>query len=146
MTPSLEARLRARQGALTAELVREPGAFGLGQVPARLNPDATTTVVCGFCSTGCGLNVHLKEGSAINLTADPEYPVARDRLGWWTQAGDVDALSSTVEEFSRISDDHLAALAERCREHARTKFDWDRIAERCLMALPMRTFRGIGHD
>jgi glycosyltransferase involved in cell wall biosynthesis len=87
----------------------------------------------------CGLPV-------IYSSTDPEDPVARDRLGWWTQAGDVDALSSTVEEFSRISDDHLAALAERCREHARTKFDWDRIAERCLMALPMRTFRGIGHD
>ncbi len=23
-------------------------------------PDATTTMVCGFCSTGCGLNVHLQ--------------------------------------------------------------------------------------
>ena len=34
---------------------RAPGGFGLGQVPARLKPDATTTVVCGFCSTGCGL-------------------------------------------------------------------------------------------
>src|ERR1043166_4994631 len=31
--------------------------------------------VCGFCSTGCGLQVHLRQGHAINLTAAPEYPV-----------------------------------------------------------------------
>ncbi len=32
-------RLRRRDGHLTAELRREPGGFGLGQVPARLKPD-----------------------------------------------------------------------------------------------------------
>jgi assimilatory nitrate reductase catalytic subunit len=62
-------------GPLTADLVRAPGEFGLGQVPARLKPDATTTVVCGFCSTGCGLNVHLKDGQAVNLSATADYPV-----------------------------------------------------------------------
>jgi len=67
--------LRQWKGTLTEELVREPGKFGLGQVPSRLAPDATTTVVCGFCSTGCGLNIQLKEGEAINLSADVEYPV-----------------------------------------------------------------------
>ena len=35
--------LRAWSGTLTEELVREPGKFGLGQVPSRLVPDATTT-------------------------------------------------------------------------------------------------------
>ncbi len=55
--------LHRRHGPLTRDLVREPGGFGLGQVPARLAPDATTTMVCGFCSTGCGLSVHLREGS-----------------------------------------------------------------------------------
>jgi len=44
-------------------------------VPRQLSPDATTTAVCGYCSTGCGLNVHLREGEAINLTADSDYPV-----------------------------------------------------------------------
>ncbi len=54
--------LRAWTGPLTEELVRHPGEFGLGQVPLSLKPDATTTMVCGFCSTGCGLNIHLREG------------------------------------------------------------------------------------
>lgn len=68
-------KLRAWKGPLTEELVREPGKFGLGQIPSRLAPDATTTAVCGFCSTGCGLNIQLREGEAINLSADAEYPV-----------------------------------------------------------------------
>ena len=67
--------LRQWQGPLTRDLVLRPGDFGLGQVPARLKPDSTTTSVCGFCSTGCGLNIHLKDGEAVNLTADTHYPV-----------------------------------------------------------------------
>lgn len=67
--------LRQWSGPLTQELVLHPSAFGLGKVPARLQPDATTTMVCGFCSTGCGLNVHLRDGKAINLSAASNYPV-----------------------------------------------------------------------
>ena len=66
---------REWSGPLTADLVRKPAKFGLGQLPARRMPDATTKAVCGFCSTGCGLNIHLKDGAAINLTPDPDYPV-----------------------------------------------------------------------
>lgn len=64
-----------QQGPLTRELLREPGGFGLGQVPSRLRPDSTTTAVCGFCSTGCGLDVHLKAGQAINLSPAKDYSV-----------------------------------------------------------------------
>jgi len=67
--------MRQRKGRLTHEMVLTPGRFGLGKTPARLQPDSTTTMVCGFCSTGCGLKIHLKDGKAVNLTADPDYPV-----------------------------------------------------------------------
>jgi assimilatory nitrate reductase catalytic subunit len=60
---------------LARDLERVPGGFGLGQVPTRLRPDATTTLVCGFCSTGCGLTAHLQKGRAINLSPAPDYPV-----------------------------------------------------------------------
>ena len=70
-----EALVRAWDGPLTQDLVQKPGNFGLGKVPLRLAPDDTTTMVCGYCSTGCGLKVHLKDGKAINLSADTEYPV-----------------------------------------------------------------------
>lgn len=67
--------LRQFNGPLTEDLVLHPGDFGLGKIPARLKPDATTTLVCGFCSTGCGLNAHLRNGEAINLTPTTDYPV-----------------------------------------------------------------------
>ena len=67
--------LRQRDGALSAELARRPGGFGLGQVPVRLAPDRTTSMVCGFCSTGCSLDVHLKDGRPVNVSPTAEYPV-----------------------------------------------------------------------
>lgn len=67
--------LRQWDGPKTNRLVRSPGKFGLGQTPKDLLPNATTSVVCGFCSTGCGLNVHLKNGEAVSLTPDADYPV-----------------------------------------------------------------------
>lgn len=77
--------LRAYHGTLTQDLVLEPGKFGLGKVPSKLKPDATTQMVCGFCSTGCGLNVHLQQGEATNLTPAGDYPVNRGMAcpkGW----------------------------------------------------------------
>jgi len=68
--------VRAESGPMTADMVLHPADFGLGRVPARLLPSATAKTVCGYCSTGCGLNVHLNSaGEAMNLTADPAYPV-----------------------------------------------------------------------
>jgi assimilatory nitrate reductase catalytic subunit len=67
--------LRAWDGPLTHDLQLAPGKFGLGRVPHDKQPDATTSSVCGFCSTGCGLTLHLKDDRAVNLTPDPTYPV-----------------------------------------------------------------------
>ena len=73
---TLDDLLRARAGAMTSELVQHPGDFGLGQVPLRLSPVGTARSICGFCSTGCSLNIHLNaSGEAINLTPNPDYPV-----------------------------------------------------------------------
>ena len=77
--------VRSHDGPLTQELVRKPGRFGLGQVPAKVAPDAVKRVVCGFCSTGCGLKAHLRDGEALNLSPDPDYPVNRGMAcpkGW----------------------------------------------------------------
>jgi assimilatory nitrate reductase catalytic subunit len=73
--PKIAELLRQFEGPLTEDLVLHPAEFGLGKVPKRLKPDDTTTMVCGFCSTGCGLNIHLRDGQAINLTAATDYPV-----------------------------------------------------------------------
>lgn len=64
-----------KNGHLTRELLQNPGQFGLGQVPERMAPDATTTMACGYCSTGCGLKIHMKEGVAVSLSPTTNYPV-----------------------------------------------------------------------
>ena len=64
-----------KSGPLTRELHRKSAGFGLGQLPERLIPDRTTSMICGFCSTGCSLDVHLREGKAVNLTPAVDYPV-----------------------------------------------------------------------
>jgi anaerobic selenocysteine-containing dehydrogenase len=69
------ALLKDTNGPLTRDLLREPGKFGLGQVPVRLAPDGTTRSVCGFCSTGCSLDVHLRNGEAVNLSPSSGYSV-----------------------------------------------------------------------
>ncbi len=77
--------VRQHDGPLTRDLAREPGGFGLGQVPRRLRPDAVTTMICGFCSTGCSLDIHLREGRAVNISPTADYSVNRGAAcpkGW----------------------------------------------------------------
>lgn len=74
--PSLAPLLKQHDGPLTADLVLEPGHFGLGKVPKRLKPAHTVTSICGYCATGCQLKLHLDaEGRAINLSPQAGYPV-----------------------------------------------------------------------
>ncbi len=62
-------------GPLTEKLRLSPAGFGLGKVPANAVPDSTTTMICGFCSTGCSLDVQLRGGKAVGLTPNVAYPV-----------------------------------------------------------------------
>ncbi len=64
-----------KEGRLSQELVLESSLLGLGKLPKRLLPDRTINLVCGFCSTGCSLTVHIKENKAVNLTPTKNYPV-----------------------------------------------------------------------
>jgi assimilatory nitrate reductase catalytic subunit len=64
-----------RDGPLTAELLLEPARFGLGMLPEKRQPDQVATSICGFCSTGCSLNVHLRENQAVGLMPTASYPV-----------------------------------------------------------------------
>jgi len=67
--------LHNRDGAYSRELSLAPGGLGLGLVPEAQTPDATVPTVCGFCSTGCQLNVHMQQGKAVNLTPAVGHPV-----------------------------------------------------------------------
>ena len=73
----IEELIRAWDGPISKEVALELADFGLGKVPSLQKPEQTSPMVCGYCSTGCSLEVHLKDGAAVNLTPDPEYPVFR---------------------------------------------------------------------
>ncbi len=64
-----------RDGPMTRELARGRVGPIPSQIPQRLTPDAVVDAICGFCSTGCNLRVHTREGRPVNLTPDPTYPV-----------------------------------------------------------------------
>ena len=66
---------RVWSGPSTEDLRLTASNSGLGHLPARLNPETTTRTICGFCSTGCSLDVHLQKGKAVNLSPTLQYPV-----------------------------------------------------------------------
>ena len=66
-------RLIAREGPLTQGL-RRAGA-----------PDVVVSSVCGFCSTGCSVDVHLRAGAPTTIRPSASYPVNTGSLcpkGW----------------------------------------------------------------
>lgn len=65
--------LYQKTGPLTDELALERSGYGV--LPKRLMPQKVARLVCGFCSTGCSLDVHLKDDQPINVTPTAEYPV-----------------------------------------------------------------------
>jgi anaerobic selenocysteine-containing dehydrogenase len=67
--------LHQKDGKYTSELLRSPGKHGLGQLPLKWKSDSSTNVVCGFCSTGCSLKVHLSDKQAVNITPSIQHPV-----------------------------------------------------------------------
>lgn len=86
MANLLHKLLHARTGRMTGELTQKPGRYRLGMLPERLAPATVVRSTCGFCSTGCGLQVHLDAaGRPINLSPDPAFPVNRGMAcpkGW----------------------------------------------------------------
>jgi len=113
-----QSRVRVHDGPLTSQLVRTPGKFGLGQVPDRVAPDATTAMVCGFCSTGCSLNVHLRDGEASNLTPNFDYPV---NLGMacpkgWEALAPLAATDRATEPLLRVGEEMTEVSWEQAAE------------------------------
>jgi assimilatory nitrate reductase catalytic subunit len=102
-----------RTGTHTRDLVRDPAPFGLGQLPKNQMPNATTAVTCGFCSTGCSLEVHLKDQEAINLTPNTHYPV---NLGQacpkgWEALNPLDAPNRATAPMERQEDGSFAPIS-----------------------------------
>ncbi len=113
MKETLEKLLHARAGVMTSELVLRPGDFGLGRVPARLAPAGTTTSICGFCSTGCSLKIHLgADGAAVNLSPNPDYPVNQGMAcpKGWEALTPLAATDRATTPLRRTADGALEAI------------------------------------
>lgn len=104
-----------RDGPLTSELVLKPARFGLGILPEKYQPDRVSPSVCGFCSTGCSLNIHLRERAPVGLTPSANYPV---NLGMACPKG-WEALS-----VLNAPDRATTPLLRNCSGE-RTPIDWD---------------------
>lgn len=44
-------------------------------LPERLLPEKVVSMVCGYCSTGCSLDAHIKGDKVVNLTPTKDYTV-----------------------------------------------------------------------
>ena len=142
--------LRTVTGLLTQDLVLRPGRFRSGQSSGPAEARCNHHVVCGFCSTGCGLNVHLNERPGHQSHADSRLPGqsrhgVSERLGSAHAAGAPDrattpllrnehgklepvnwdtAMQAFVERFKAIQDKHGTGFGRVARHrpdrHRRT--------------------------
>ncbi len=63
------------------------GSLGVNLEPAkayaqglRIKDAKQTTTVCPYCSVGCGIIVHAKDGKVINTEGDPDHPINEGTL------------------------------------------------------------------
>ncbi|WP_428308275.1 molybdopterin oxidoreductase family protein [Lacipirellula sp.] len=68
-------RLLQRTGPLTESIALSESDFSPRLLPQQIQGDRATASVCGFCSTGCNLNVHQRGDEAIGLSPATDYPV-----------------------------------------------------------------------
>src|SRR5271169_6182114 len=63
------------------------GSLGVNLDPAkayaqglRIKGAKETTTICPYCSVGCGIIVHTKDGKVVNTEGDPEHPISEGTL------------------------------------------------------------------
>ncbi|MEM6692851.1 MAG: nitrate reductase, partial [Planctomycetota bacterium] len=86
---------------------------GLGMTHESLRADVTTTATCGFCATGCGLRLHVREGAVVGLTPETRYPV---NLGMacpkgWEALRVLDSDDRATQPMVRQPDGSLQAIS-----------------------------------
>lgn len=91
----------------------------------RIKGATETHSVCCYCSVGCGLLVHTREGKVINIEGDPEHPVSE---------GSLCPKGLTIESVVNNADRVLKPKyrAPGASEWKEVEWDWalDRIARR----------------
>jgi formate dehydrogenase major subunit len=63
-------------GALSAD----PGSAEAKELELRIKGAKETRTVCPFCSVGCGIIVHAKDGKVVYTEGDPDHPINEGTL------------------------------------------------------------------
>ena len=66
-------------GAAAGDVLKPQEALA-AEKEARIIGAKETTTVCPYCSVGCGILVHTKDGKVINTEGDPDHPVNEGTL------------------------------------------------------------------
>ena len=91
----------------------------------RIKGAKETTTICCYCSVGCGILVHTKEGKVISAEGDPEHPVSEGSL-----CSKGASLYQTVNNESRLRKPRYRAPGSAAWKEV--EWDWalDQIARR----------------
>jgi len=108
------------------------GSLGVGLDPAqaeaqglRIKDAKATTTICPYCSVGCGIVVHTKDGKVINTEGDPDHPINEGTLCSKGQS-----LFQIVNNPNRLTKPRYRAAG--AAEWKEVEWDWalDQIAKR----------------
>lgn len=118
------------------------GSLGVALDPAeaaakesRIKDAKVTHTICPYCSVGCGMVVHTKDGKVVNTEGDPEHPISEGTL-----CSKGASLFQVVNNPQRlIKPKYRAAGASEWKE---VEWDWalDEIAKR-VKGTRDRTFK-----
>lgn len=91
----------------------------------RIKGARETTTICCYCSVGCGIIVHSKDGKVVNTEGDPEHPISEGSL--CSKGG---SLSQIVNNASRLRKPLYRAPGSTAWKDV--EWDWalDKIARR----------------
>jgi len=70
----------AAAGVLAAEVSASSDALTPVEKGLRIKGAKETTTICPYCSVGCGIIVHTKDGKVINTEGDPDHPTNEGTL------------------------------------------------------------------
>lgn len=115
-------------GALAAAGVALSGKPGEASVDAsdlRTKGLKVTTTICPFCSVGCGLIVHTKNGKVVNAEGDPQHPINQGAL--CPKGSALFQIANNDNRLGKVK--YRAPGSDKWEEKS---WDWalDRIAER----------------
>lgn len=106
----------------------------------RIKGAKETTTVCCFCSVGCGLLVHTKDGKVISSEGDPDHPINEGAL-----CSKGSSIYQVVNNESRLQKPlYRAPGSSRWEE---VEWDWalDQVARK-IKDTRDRTFTEVEHD